>query len=154
MRQARRPEGIGHVGRLGAIVAERDAGQQAALPVGQALRAAGEGAAQAVGQAGRRAARTPARHGVDAQPPGDVAMAQPTLAAAGGLDPADDADTLTGQSIVERAGSRGSGHPAQSASVESQVGRHTAAPIGHRVAHQRDLGLHRARRQGCVEAGQ
>ena len=111
------------VGRLVTIVPERQPGQQAGVPVRQHVGALRQRAAQAVGHPADAAARPPADHGVDLQPPRQVAVAQGRLRRPRRADLADDQDPLAGQPVVERRRWRQARVCPQPASVDGRPRR-------------------------------
>jgi hypothetical protein len=149
MRQAGGPEGVGHVDRLMAVVAQGDAGQQAAVALGERRRPARQRAAQAVGGPGDRVAGPPAGDRLDLQPAGEMAVAGPGVVVARRPDPADHGDPLAHEPVVEAGGRRVAGVGGQAAAVEPNVGGRSPASVRHGVADQCHLPPDRAGGQRC-----
>jgi hypothetical protein len=148
------PESVGHVRRLGAVVAEGDAGEEAAVALRQRRRACGQGPAQAVRRPADRASRPPAPDHLDVEPARQVAMTEQRLRPAGAGDRPGDVHPLARQAVVERGRRRAPGRGPQSAPVEPDVGRDRAGAGRGRVADEHDLPGHGAGGQRRRQAGQ
>ena len=144
-------EGVGHVGRLVAVVAEGDAREQAAVPLRQRRRAGGQRAADAVGRPGDRVARPPARDRRDLEAAGQMPVAGPSFGGARRSHGADDGDPLAHEPVVERCGRRVAGMGREPAPAEADVGARPARRVGHGIADEGDLGPDGTGGQRCPE---
>ena len=141
MRQAGRLEGIGHVCGLRPVIAQREPRQQAALALGQHLRAGGQGAAQPVGRRAGGPAGTPPDNRVDDEAAGDVPVAEEALVRPGPLHRSDHGHPFSGHPVVECGGGRGPRHRPQPPAAQPHVDGCAAAPVGVGIAHEGDLAL-------------
>lgn len=135
--EARSPEGVGHLGRLLAVVAEHEPGEEGPGGDRQAVGTPEEEITEAVDGAGEGRSPIGGHHLLHAQPADDVTDLEPGSIVGRGCQPTDDVGPLPRRQLVEQAGRRPPGPQLEAAGASPHLDPYrTAAPL--RVGHEGD----------------